>query len=281
MNLFVLSDLHNEFGVLFEPDASAVRRCDAVVLAGDIDKGTKGLSWARRAFGDKPIIYVAGNHEFYGHHWMRLLDELHQEARRWDIHFLENGAFDLCGARFLGCSLWTDFKFFRYQSSTSSMRACERGMNDFRDIRADPLLVPGASPATLPARVRYGKRLTAQHVSARHRASVAWLSEHLQNARDEGQRPIVITHHLPSERSVLPRYADSELTPAFASHLDGLIPHAQLWIHGHTHDSLDYTVKGDGHVTRVVCNPRGYPLSRTNIPVFENPTFRRSLIVEV
>jgi len=27
-----------------------------------------------------------------------------------------------------------------------------------------------------------------------------------------------------------------------------------LWIHGHTHNSFDYTVRG----TRVVCNPRGY-----------------------
>ena len=29
---------------------------------------------------------------------------------------------------------------------------------------------------------------------------------------------------------------------------------ASLWVHGHTHDSFDYTVNG----TRVVCNPRGY-----------------------
>ena len=33
--------------------------------------------------------------------------------------------------------------------------------------------------------------------------------------------------------------------------LDG--SRAQLWIHGHTHDSFDYVVNG----TRVVCNPRG------------------------
>jgi predicted phosphodiesterase len=48
---------------------------------------------------------------------------------------------------------------------------------------------------------------------------------------------------------------------------------AQLWIHGHTHDSFDYTV----HRTRVVCNPRGYAKAGTN----ENPRFDPDLIIEV
>jgi hypothetical protein len=47
----------------------------------------------------------------------------------------------------------------------------------------------------------------------------------------------------------------NELNLAFASNLDFLIhPPVSLWIHGHQHDSADYTL-GD---TRVVCNPRGY-----------------------
>ena len=47
----------------------------------------------------------------------------------------------------------------------------------------------------------------------------------------------------------------------------------QLWVHGHTHDSFDYTVDG----TRVVCNPRGY----AKAGVDENPRFDPDFIVEI
>lgn len=281
MKILLLSDLHNEFAP-FEPNATAVAACDVVVLAGDIDKGTRGIAWAREAFGSKPVIYVPGNHEFYDHHWTELVDQLRAEARRCSVHFLENEAVELEGVRFLGCALWTDFRFFRYQSVTGAMRACERGMNDYRAIKADPLPLPAGAPAaSLPARVRYGRRLTARHVRVRHQASSTWPREQLQIANSEGCRPVVVTHHLPSERSVSAKYARHELTPAFASHLDDLIPGAQLWIHGHTHESVDYVGDAAGRVTRVVCNPRGYPLSKGVAPVFENSAFDPGLIIEI
>jgi hypothetical protein len=53
--------------------------------------------------------------------------------------------------------------------------------------------------------------------------------------------------------------------------LDG--DRAQLWIHGHTHDSFDYVCNG----TRVVCNPRGYAID--GIP--ENPRFDPALTIDI
>ncbi|MBK7686594.1 MAG: metallophosphoesterase [Rhodocyclaceae bacterium] len=41
---------------------------DAVVLAGDIHSHTHTIPWASKTFPDKDIIYVSGNHEFYGSH---------------------------------------------------------------------------------------------------------------------------------------------------------------------------------------------------------------------
>ena len=38
---------------------------DAVILAGDIGVGVEGVLWAARHH--RPIIYVPGNHELYGH----------------------------------------------------------------------------------------------------------------------------------------------------------------------------------------------------------------------
>lgn len=68
---------------------------------------------------------------------------------------------------------------------------------------------------------------------------------------------VVVTHHAPLSKAVVPRFAINRLTPAFASGLESLVDTGQpaLWIHGHTHNSFDYGI----YNTRVVCNPRGYP----------------------
>lgn len=120
--LLVLSDLHVEFAP-FVPDATVLQGVDAVVLAGDIHQGTRGIEWARKTFSSLPVIYVAGNHEFYGHHWDRLLDELRAAAELWDVHFLENDAVSLGGVRFLGCTLWSDFEYFGGRNR--DLRRCE------------------------------------------------------------------------------------------------------------------------------------------------------------
>jgi hypothetical protein len=40
----------------FDPDAAAVRPADVIILAGDINKGIKGIAWARSAFPNKPVV---------------------------------------------------------------------------------------------------------------------------------------------------------------------------------------------------------------------------------
>jgi hypothetical protein len=55
------------------------------VLAGDIHIGRGGVSWIRKRFGGKPVIYVAGNHEFYGNSVPALLNELHSVAEGSNI----------------------------------------------------------------------------------------------------------------------------------------------------------------------------------------------------
>ena len=99
MKLHVLSDLHLElFG--FQPDPAAVAAADVIVLAGDIHKGTRAIPWARKAFPDKPIVSVAGNHEYYDHYWFLLIEQLRAEARIHGVHFLENDAVTIDGVRF-------------------------------------------------------------------------------------------------------------------------------------------------------------------------------------
>lgn len=77
-------------------------------------------------------------------------------------------------------------------------------------------------------------------------------------------------------RSVSERYKQELTSCAFASNLDFLVEQADYWVHGHTHDSFDYTLGK----CRVLCNPRGYPINRMT-GAYENPEFDSQLIVEV
>lgn len=83
---------------------------------------------------------------------------------------------------------------------------------------------------------------------------------------------MVLTHYLPSRHSIAPRWRSSPLNAFFLCDLTSLIAEKQpaLWVHGHTHDSIDYRI-GD---TRVLCNPFGYAHHE------ENPAFDHSLRVQ-
>jgi Icc-related predicted phosphoesterase len=88
-----------------------------------------------------------------------------------------------------------------------------------------------------------------------YKQSLAWLKAAL--AESDPAKTVVITHHAPSDRSIPPQYTTDILSAAYASNLEDFIRTAgpNLWFHGHTHHSWDYTIGS----TRVCCNPRGYP----------------------
>jgi hypothetical protein len=56
---------------------------------------------------------------------------------------------------------------------------------------------------------------------------------------------------------------------------DELLLGAGLWIHGHIHESCNYLV---GNRTRVVCNPRGYPMETAGNES-QNPNFNPGLLM--
>lgn len=273
MKLYVLSDLHLEFAD-FEPDYVALGAADVVVLAGDIHVGTKALRWARDTFDDKSVVYVVGNHEFYGHHWTDMLDDLRHQAPDFGINFLENDSVTIGGVRFLGCSLWTDFDYFGRDRRSHCMQVAEAGLNDYRLIEAVTLEVD------LPLGIgMMNQTLTAEHTRLRHQSSLSWLRREL--ALGDPESTVVITHHCPSARSTPMRYQSDELTACFASKLpDEVLRGASVWIHGHTHDSCDFHVVGSQRSARVICNPRGYPRSRYS-DVFENSAFDPGLLVDL
>ncbi|MGO7904201.1 metallophosphoesterase [Rhizobium leguminosarum] len=254
MKIWVISDLHAEFGVPFNhrPPADA----DVVVCAGDVV--TKGIvpsiEWLLRHFGrDIPTVFVAGNHEFYGASLVGSLRNADVAREFPYLHFLENNVVEIDGVLFVGGTLWTDFRLFEREPSLA-MAAAENGMNDYRRIKY----------STTPF-----ERFRPIHAFRRHVETRDFIFSELR--KRIGQKTVVVSHHAPSSRSILPAYRDDPLTPCYASDLEDLILETlpTVWVHGHVHHRNDYRISD----TRVVSNPRGYPGEKTG--------FDPALVIEV
>ncbi|MBN2705934.1 MAG: metallophosphoesterase [Deltaproteobacteria bacterium] len=234
MRIRVLSDLHLEFEPLFLPAAGA----EVVVLAGDIAQDTGGLNWIEENCAGLPVVYVPGNHEFYGSEYFEALARLRRGAATAGVHFLENEAVEIGGLRFLGCTLWTDFNLYREVNFHA--KCARRGISDFSSIRV---------------READAERfLSPKDVLNFFQQSKDWLRASL--AESDPERTVVVTHSAPAWGSLARCYAGDSLTPFFIVDLENLIKKYQprLWLHGHTHNSFDYKLGR----TRIVCNPRGY-----------------------
>ncbi|MCO5358627.1 metallophosphoesterase [Acidovorax kalamii] len=270
MKLLILSDLHLDHHPLHMTRHDGIRidaEADVVILAGDIDEGLKGLRWAKETFGEKPVIYVAGNHEFYSRDWSKHLRDMRVLAAELGIHFLEREAVEIDGVRFLGCSLWTDFQVNGKDEAQECMREAQHRMTDYKRIKFS------RTSGTADFYWVRSKTVVPALTQRRHRESVEWLQE--QFTRGSAENTVVITHHAPHPRSIPRGFVGHPLTPSYASNLEHLMGNAALWIHGHMHENSDYCVNG----TRVVCNPRGYTFGAP--PRGENDTFSASFIVKV
>ena len=253
MRLRVLSDLHLEH--FEDPPVLPEVEADAVILAGDIHAGVQGLAWAAARFAGTPILYVPGNHEFYGAEMSLLRRELAVEAERLGIHLLDNRTLTLNGVRFHGTTLWTDFALYADQHDHDPSLTEEKAralMPDFRIIEQP-----------------HGAVYTPAESRRLHAEGLAWLEGEL--ARPFPGPRVVISHHAPLAECIPPRYLGDPLSPAFASHLPRLMGRMDLWVHGHVHEPVDLEATG----TRVIANPGGYP------DEFDPPLFSPDLVVEV
>lgn len=228
MKLYVFSDLHLEFAQFDLAPSDA----DVIILAGDIDLKSRGVIWANDTF-QCPVIYVCGNHEYYGGHIDHTLRKM-KDAAAPHVHVLENEVLILGQTRFLVTTAWTDY------SSTGDVAAAKRiaweWMNDFTVIRAESSY----------------RRLRPDDLVAKSKAAYAWLSGHLTKPFDG--RTVVVTHHAPTLDYVSDELP-THLIAAYANDWPELLSKADLWVYGHTHVAADFSKEG----CRVVSNPRGYP----------------------
>jgi predicted phosphodiesterase len=229
----IYSDLHLERAPFAPPDHDA----DLFVLAGDIANGAAGIEWARATF-TKPVLYLAGNHEYYDGEFESVQSAI-RAAAGGAVELLDCTRTVVGDVRFLGCTLWTDYSLAPRDERQAVVEDARKLNPDYQKIRV-------GSRAMAPE--------DAIALCSRHRS---WLAGEL--AKPFAGKTVAITHFAPHPRSIAPAYENHRANPAFVVDLGEAMGAPELWIHGHTHTCFDYRVRG----TRVVCNPRGYPDERT------------------
>jgi len=250
LKIKLLSDLHFEhyqdYGDKFIRNLAT--NADVCILAGDIaTQRTKSNSPSQiinilSRFKEKfqHVIFVPGNHDYIGFNITQYDAILAEYAADTEgVHFLNRDVIEIDNQRFLGTTLW----YGRVKDSVSV------GWIDFD-------LIPGFS----------------FHYIEENEKNVQFLKRELR------EDDIVITHHLPSYKSVHAKYINNPFNCFFVCYQENLIidRKPKLWLHGHTHECFDYKIEK----TRVVCNPRGYP----NYPTpnkMENINFNQDLVLTI
>lgn len=245
MKIRLLSDLHTEF----RPDASEqkyleYRGEDVLVLAGDIASGSTNTFDVIKQFkkaGFPEIVFVAGNHEYYGTEIRDFDAKLARKCERVSgVHFLNPGWVKLGDTVFIGGTLWTDFR-----GNPLAEIAAATMISDFRRIH-------GFRPSEAVLKF-------IMHLS---------LFKAI-NAHFPHEKKVFVSHFLPAVECISPRFRDSDnlLNNYFANDLGEWIETLEnsTWLFGHTHDTVDVTIG----TTRLLANPYGYYGNETN-PDFDN-----------
>ena len=219
-------------------------RVNLLLLAGDIDIGTRGVTYAEVAasYVGCPSCVTIGNHEGYQGDPLSLIPALRDAAARTSgrVSFLEKerADFTIQGRRLavLGAALWTDYRV--NGDEQAAMIAAGQALTDHHLIH-------------------HGiHRFTPAQARAIHHEARDWLSREAMRARDEADVVVIMTHHAPIPDANPLQYRGGELAPAFVSDLREEILEWQpdVWVWGHTHFSMRDRIGR----TELVSAQRGY-----------------------
>lgn len=227
MLIKLISDLHEEF----EPRAYAHTPSPILVVAGDLAVGPFQVFQELVKLSQlyPTILYVAGNHEYYGYSLPKFNEQLTKLLEPYpNIHFLNNRAVTINNITFIGSTLWTNFRY-----NTLAMMAARTMISDFRLI----------------------KDFTPDQCAVEHYNSLKFIEHAYQHYPG---KKVIITHFLPAIECIHPKYATENLINNYFSNDHGewiSLLEGVTWLFGHTHDPIATTLGN----TRLLANPLGYP----------------------
>ncbi len=228
MKIQIVSDLHLEFGGNI---INKLKKCksDILILAGDTHTHKYVIPTIKdiHKLIKKPIIFIPGNHEYYGTNKKEMDEKFEEELTDDGIFYLNNKTCIIDDITFIGTTGWWD------ESNGIVTYIIMKNLNDFHYIKDIHQNNKG---------IYWGKQARL------------FLETTLKNVKTE--KIVCITHHAPTVQSIPKLYRYDNLNAVYANKWEDLIfkYNPNLWIHGHTHTSFDYQLNN----TNIVCNPRGY-----------------------
>lgn len=252
MDFRLISDVHNEFQHPLTQYTLTRMLGDenrVLVIAGDFhtikggSRAAESLTTMAKRF--KAVVYVPGNHEYYGFRLgdkdatRRYFDKMNPEGLD-NIHFLNRDSVVIDGVRFVGATLWTNLD----RGHPVVVETIRGKMNDFRYI------------TYFDATYQHYRKFRPVDWLREHRKDLDYIRETVDASKETC---VVVTHHAPHTNSLDPKFDwDIYGNFGYASDLSEFIldrPKISYWCHGHIHVRSDYMI-GD---TIIACNPYGYP----------------------
>lgn len=258
----IFSDMHLDFDVpkkkfqfsdLWMPEQMETDKDSVLVLAGDIWHADKpfsyyGESWMKLVSERfQYVLVVLGNHDFWSGNFPGEYQSFEKkiEVQHLDnVILLQDKTVVIGNTKFVGGTLWTDYM----KGYGLCMQTAETsGMKDYKYIRF------GAD----------FHRLKPQHLLGAHIRTRDYILTHAVKDNPE-QKVWVISHHLPSFKSIDEQYHDPMYrfdNALYYSDMDEEITKSEIdyWVHGHSHKVQDYMIGQ----TRILANPRGYRMEDT------------------
>lgn len=230
-----MSDLHLELSPGFRIPQEDIRG-DVLVLAGDI--GTAGseeyldfVSDCVSKFGRNNVFAVLGNHEAYdtGLMWDEIVVKTRVDLENIGAVLLHRDSVQLnSNLRIIGTTLWSHVHNDQHID-------VQHFISDYRRIKG---------------------LLNVETSNRMHVIDAKWLASQIDDAENNGQRVVVVTHHAPSLKGTSSiRNSSTPWSSAFATDLTHMFESrttVPLWIFGHTHHACKLY---DG---QLVSNPAGY-----------------------
>jgi len=182
------------------------------------------------------ILYVPGNHEFYGGHLTDTVSILRSHLKHLkNIVVMDNNTEVINGIAFIGSTLWTDHN----KGNIISILNIENMLNDYNMIRVSPIL--------------NDIRVKSSDIIHLFNICFKYISDQVKKF----DSCVILTHHAPTYLSISQKYKESIINGAFASELSDFIldnPQIKVWAHGHVHSKFDYKLGN----CRIITNPYGY-----------------------
>lgn len=253
MRIRLLSDLHLE-GQAFYYEYQGE---DVVVLAGDIHTQNRHRFILDQIPQNIKVIFVAGNHEYYGGNFQRTNDFFYDlQAEYTNFYWLFNDDVVIDDVIFFGGTMFTDMCLDG--DSWKATQYAQRGIADFEWITAERDNGQGGV---------FDRKWTVDDHRRQHDLFCSAISDFVD--REKVFKRVVISHFVPHPQGSDPKFDGSPLQPYFISDMTRYMDTVDLWLYGHTHITRDF-MHGN---TRLVCNPRGYWMESSN--------FNPNLVLEI